>query len=145
MSKFKLKKNELKVFETEVLMKSCVKLTLTNQRIVFEKEQGIFKKKLKVIKIISYENIKVNNNKVSINQIKKMVEIKTIDGNISFNCANVLEAKKIVNKIIELKTGTSFLEKCKNNVDKIGKIANDGGVIVGIATPLIGFLMKKDK
>lgn len=125
MSGYQLEKDEVVLFDKQIIVeefKSEVKLTLTSKKMIFEKEKGIFKKKLKVIDIISIANIKVYKETAQVEQKKANVIIQTIDKNVTLSCSNVSEAKKIADEIINLRTGSN---KLKRNSSKLKKVAND--------------------
>ena len=60
MSNYKLSENEKLLLQEIVGLntkKFKTKLTLTNQKLVFEQEKGLFKKKLELIEIIDLKEI----------------------------------------------------------------------------------------
>ena len=137
MSNYKLDNNEIILFEGQVTVKDLktkVNFTLTSKKIVFEKEKGIFKKKLKAIDIIPLVNIKVYKESVQIKRRKSNITIQTIDRNISLSCSNTFEAKVIVEEIIKIKTGYNIFKRSSNKLKKAINVANDvKNVAVGVA------------
>lgn len=122
MSNYQLKNDEVILYEGQVSFKnSNVKFTLTNQNMIFEKEKGIFKKKLKVIDMIPIENIKMYKEKVQIKQKNSTIKIQATDKNIIFTCSNVLEAKKISEEIINIKTDSNILERAAKKANNLKK------------------------
>ena len=133
MGNYKLKNDEVILFEGQVKIekiKSSAKLTLTSEKMIFEQEKGIFNKKLKVIDMIPLKNIKIYKEKVQIKQKKSVVIIQTIDKIITFSCPNILEAKKIVEKIISIKTNSNVFERGKSKLKKAVDVVNDSKDIV---------------
>lgn len=148
MSSYELKSDETVLLEKVVKFgkkDSDIIFTLTNKNMIFEKEKGILKKKLKVIEIIQIDKIKMIKDKVQIKQKKSTVKIKTKDKNIEFTCNNILDAKKVIQEIINAKTETDFLDRTTNKVDKIYKKTKKVGGIVGkalLTTVVIGSIFK---
>jgi len=133
MSNYQLENDEVILFEGLVTVeefKSKVKFTLTSKKMKFEKEKGIFKRKLKVIDMIPLTNIKVYKEDVQVKQNKANVMIQTIDKNITLSCSNMSEAKNIAEEIINIKTGSN---KFNRNSKKATKIVKDvGNVAKGV-------------
>jgi hypothetical protein len=137
MNNYKLEKDEVILFEGKVIaeeIKSEVKLTLTSKKMIFEKEKGIIKKKLKVIDTISLINIKTYKEDIQIKREKANIIIQTVDKNITLSCSNAFEAKKIIEKIISIKTGSSIMKrtgnKVKNTIGTVGKAVAGTAVVV---------------
>lgn len=127
MNSFKLEGDESLIIETivkYVQINSNVKLTLTNKKIIVEKEKGLFKKKFKVIEKILYDDIKVYKNKVQLKQNKSMVIIQTYKKNISLVCKNIFEARKLMEEIKTIKTGANWFERSKDKLNKVSQIVN---------------------
>ena len=78
---YKLNKKE-KVLLEEIIgfnnKKINTKLTLTCERMIFEKKKGLFKKKWKLIETIYLEEIKKENNIVGLKQNNNILEVETI-------------------------------------------------------------------
>lgn len=133
MNNYQFEKDEVILFEGKVTVeefKSEVKFTLTSKKMIFEKEKGIFKRKLKVIDMIPLTNIKVYKEDVQVKQNKSNVMIQTIDKNITLFCSNMSEAKNIAEQIINIKTGSN---KFNRNSKKATKIVKDvGNVAKGV-------------
>lgn len=121
MSNYKLKNDEAILFEGKVIFENIkpeVKFTLTNKKLIFEKEKGIFKKKLKAFDIIPLENIKIYKDKVLAKNEDLSVTIQTIDKNITFDCSNTSDAKEIVKEIKRLKTSGNKFKKIINAINE---------------------------
>lgn len=139
MNNYKLEKDEVKLSEWQVIadeFQSEVKFTLTSKKMIFEKEKGIFKKKLRVIDMIPLANIKTYKEDIQIKQKNAIIIIQTIDKDITLSCSNALEAKKIKEKIISIKTGSNIMKRTGNKVKKtmgtIGKVLASAGIVVGM-------------
>lgn len=147
-----LKSEEIILLKESVTLENIkpnVQLTLTNERMIFEQEKGLFHKKLKVMDIISIDDIKIYKEKVQIKQKKKMIMMQTIDKNITFSCMNTFVAAKIMNEIIHLKTGSNLLERGKGKIKKAMNVVNDTKDIViaigGIIATIGAFMHRKKK
>lgn len=110
-----LDKDEVILYESKNLKNETI--TLTNKKIIIEKPKHLFTKKQK----INLENIKIYKDKVQIKQKTTKLIITTIDKNIEYNCKNVIEAKKIIEQIITLKTGKNIIDRTTNKTIKITK------------------------
>lgn len=124
MSNYQLKNDEVILYEGQVSfekLKSNINFTLTNQNMIFEKEKGIFKKKLKVIDMIPIENIKMYKEKVQIKQKNSTIKMQTTDKNVAFTCSNALEAKKIIEEIINIKTDSNTLDRAVKKANNLKK------------------------
>lgn len=114
------------------------KLTITEKSINFEKEKGLFKKTYKIVDSIAFEDIKVCNDKVKVSNKKSVVEIETTNKVYTVTCNNNAEAKKLVEKILQIKTGANLLERTSNKVAKIGKAVTKTAASVGTAVASVG-------
>jgi len=99
MENYELKLNEVILYEDTVKyseFKGNLQLTLTSQKIIFEKEKGILKKEKELIDIINLEDIKIYNDKVQIGQKGAEVSIQTINKNIKISFYDIFKANKFV-------------------------------------------------
>lgn len=138
MNNYQLENDEVILFEGLVTveeLKSEVKFTLTSKKMKFEKEKGIFKRKLKTIDIIPLTNIKVYKENVQVKQNKENVMIQTINKNITLSCANMSEAKNIAEEIINIKTGSNKFNRNSKKATKIVK--NVGNVVKGVGEVVV--------
>ncbi len=156
MNNYQLENDESILFVGKVTVeefKSEVKFTLTSKKMIFEKEKGIFKKKLKTIEIIPLTNIKVYKEDVQVKQNKANVMIQTIAKNITLSCSNISEAKNIAEEIINIKTGSNKFnrksKKAKKIVKGIGNVVKDVGEVVAavftIVVPVYKAWKKRNK
>lgn len=150
MSSYKLKKDEVILYEKFVKfgkMNSEVKFTLTSKNMIFEKEKGFFSKKLKVFENIPIDHIKMYKDKVSIKQKKSTIIVQTVKKNIEFTCNNMIEAKKVISKIINIKTDSSFLDRTKKNanktIDVIKEIGETAGKVADVAEVIVSVTQRK--
>lgn len=119
MGNYELLPDEVVLYEgagTSKNYKGTLQLTLTSQKIIFEKEKGLFKKELELIDIISLETVKVYNDTAQIKQKGNTVYVQTVDKNIFIVFSSMLEARKFTGKIVDAVTGTT-LARCSS--DKI--------------------------
>lgn len=133
-----------------------IKFILTSKKMIFEREVGIFKKKKELIDVIPLEKIKIFNGEVQIKQNFSKLEIQTIDRNISIFFSNIIEAKKVNTKLVDMLTKTTTAkreaEKVKGAIDLIDDTLgiDTRGVIKGITEngikgTLINGIIKKKK
>lgn len=118
------------------------KLTITEKTINLEKKKGLFKKVYKIIDSINIEDIKTCNDKVLVTNKNKEVEIETNNKTYKVTCNNMIEAKKITEEIIKIKTGANLLERTSNKVVKISKAAKNTIKTIGNAAGAIGIVAK---
>lgn len=116
-------------------------LTLTSKRMIFEKVTGMFKKTLKVVDEVLLDDIILYKNKVQIKQNKRKLKIQTTNRRIIIIFDSLVEATKVKEKIINLKTGLNMVERTSNNIkDKAVKgatVAAVGTVATGAAYAII--------
>lgn len=130
----KLENDEVVLYEGNIKFGGKAgKLVLTNKNIIFQQEKGIFSKKLKDVKKILIENIKVFNDNVSIKQDNKAVTLGTTEGDVSFECENFLELSKIIGKIKDLRTDSNAFDRVKQKYDKYAKGAIGTVISAGVA------------
>ena len=121
-------------------LKKCVKFTLTNKKLIFAKEKGLFKKTFRIFDEILINSIKIYKDNVQIKQEKETIVIQCIDKTINFSCSNIVEARKVIEEIINIRTGSNVLERNKNRIKKVLNVVNDikdialmiGGIFVAI-------------
>lgn len=126
------------------------KLTITEKTIELEKEKGIFKKTYKVIESISVDDIKVIKDKVQVNNKNSEVIIETINKTLKVVCNNLIEAKKLTEEIIKVKTGENLLERTSSKVVKISNVAKNtiktiGTAVISVGTVAIAIIENKEK
>ena len=112
--------------------KKSTLLTIYENRITFEQLKGLFKKKYKVVDELLIEDIKVLKGKVQIKCKKKDIIINTKDETYKITCDNILEARKIEEELLKLKTGSNILERASGSVVKLSKgVIKTGTAVVG--------------
>lgn len=127
--------NEKIIFEVLVkYQKSDVLLKLTNKNIILEKKKGIFKKKYKIIENILIDHIKVVGDKIKIEHKKKVLKIYTNENEFEFVFENTADARKVLQLIIEFKTGSNLLERTSKKVVKISNVAKKSVKAIGTAS-----------
>ena len=127
--------NEKIIFEALVKYgNSDVLLKLTNKNLILEKKKGLFKKKYKIVENILAEDIKVVGDKVKIEQKKKVLKICTNEKEFEIVFENTADARKAAQLIIELKTGSSLLERTSKKVVKISNVAKKSVKAIGTAS-----------
>lgn len=119
MAKYELQSDEVILYEgmvTSKIYKGNLQLTLTSQKIIFEKEKGLFKKERELIDIILLENIKFYNDTAQIKQKGADVEIQTTEKNITLVFSGMLDARKFTGKIIDTVTGTTLAKRSSEKI-----------------------------
>ena len=134
----KLENDEVVVSEYEIFYgKELIeaKLTLTSKNVIIQQERGLIFKSLKVVEKTSYSDIKVYKNKARISQSGVNVVIETINGNVEFASCNVIESKKIIEKIITIMTDKNILTRTAETALKVvkGVAYGTGAVAAGLA------------
>ena len=109
MENSQLTKEERIYFEDIIKLanvRAKMKLIVTNQKLIFQKEKGFFQKKFKLYGTVLMDNIKVlKDNKVLVTREEEMITIHTIDDDITLYCSNASTARKLVKIIKEIKVG----------------------------------------
>lgn len=100
-------------------LKGYIKVTLTEKKITFEKLKGFFSKKLRVVDIVSIDDIKLYKDKPGIKIKDNMVKINTIKGDYTFICDTQSIAKKFYSELIDIKTGTDAIGRGANRIKKV--------------------------
>ncbi|MBQ8559665.1 MAG: hypothetical protein IJ439_06770 [Tyzzerella sp.] len=134
MANYELQSDEVILYEgmiTSKAYKGNLQLTLTSQKIILEKEKGVFKKERELLDIISLESIKFYNEAAQIKQKGTDVEIQTVDKNITLVFSSMLEARKFTGKIVDTVTGTTL---AKRSSDKIKGVFNMVDETLGLDT-----------
>lgn len=114
MGNFELQSDEVILYEGTVTSKEYkgnLLLTLTSQKIILEKEKGLFKKDRELVDKVLLENVKFYNDSVQIKQKGDSVEIQTVAKNISMSFSGLLEARKFTGKIVDAVTGTTLAKR----------------------------------
>lgn len=119
MANYELQSDEVILYEgmvTSKIYKGNLQLTLTSQKIIFEKEKGLFKKERELIDIILLENIKFYNDTAQIKQKGADVEIQTTEKNINLVFSGMHDARKFTRKIIDTVTGTTLAKRSSEKI-----------------------------
>lgn len=137
-----MENNEIKiVYETIVKYnkpKFDTKLTITEKTISLEKKKGLFKKVYKTIDSINIEDIKTRNDKVQVINKNTKVEIETNNKIYKVTCSNIIEAKKLTEEIIKIKTGANLIERTSSKVVKFGKTVAKTATTIGGVVASVG-------
>lgn len=64
--------------------------------------------------------------------------IETINKTLKVSCNNIVEAKKLTEEIIKVKTGENLLERTSNKVAKIGKVVAKTATTIGGVVASVG-------
>ena len=106
------------------------KLILTNKNLIFYKEKGIFSRKLRADKKVLVNSIKVHKDNVSIKQNNKTITMQTAVGDVTFECKNIFEAGKLVNKIKDVRTDSNVVDRAYKKYNNF-KTSDVGKALVG--------------
>ena len=140
MSNYKLADDEVLLYCTTVIYddNEDILFSLTNKNLIFEKVKGIVKKNLKVIKKIGIDKIKVYKNNVQIKQRDNKLIIQTIDEKIEFSLSNKIEAKKLMNQIIHIKTGDDLANR---TAKKITSFIGEHKAVIALTSAVVGYAL----
>lgn len=134
MKNYELKSNEVILYEEVVKyseFKGSLKLTLTSQKIILEKERGMIKKERELVDVINLEDIKIYNDKIQAQQKGSEVNIQTTNKNIKILFDSIFKANKFSTQIINAITGKSITER---GADKIKGAISTVDDVLGIDT-----------
>lgn len=128
MANYELRPDEVILYEGTATCnsyKGSLLLTLTSQKIVFEKEKGLFKKERELIEILPLESVKFYNDAAQIKQKGSEVEVQTTEKNLAMVFSGMFEARKFTGKIIDAVTGTTLAKRGSNKVKDAFAIVDD--------------------
>ena len=128
MVNYELRSDEVVLFEGSVSSKNykgSILLTLTSNKLVFEREKGLFKKERELIDIIALDTVKIYNDSVQIKQKGDTVEIQTINANITLIFSGMLEARRFVGKIVDAITGTTLAKRSSEKIKDAFSMVDD--------------------
>lgn len=128
MGNIVLKEDEVVLYEGSVSSseyRGSQKITLTSNKIVFEREKGFFKKEIEITDTIFLEQVKIYNEVAQIKQKGDSVAIQTTDKNITLSFSGVLEARKFTNKAIDAVTGTTLAKRSSNKIKNAFEMIDD--------------------
>lgn len=132
--------NEKVFFEALVKYRNSkfnILLNITNQNIILEKKKGFIKKEYKVIEKICIDDIKIINDKVKIEHKKNILYIHTKNKKFKIIFGGSSEARKAMGLIINIKTGSTLLERTSKKVVKFTKTTGRSvKAIAGVALVL---------
>ena len=105
--------------------KGSIYITLTSQKLVVEKETGVFKKVRELLDSIALEKVKVYNGTAQVKQKGSDVEIQTVEKNITFTFSGMIEARKFTGKIIDTVTGTTLAQRVSDKTKGAFEMVDD--------------------
>lgn len=105
--------------------KGSIYITLTSQKLVVEKETGVFKKVRELLDSIALENVKIYNGTAQVKQKGGDVEIQTVEKNITFTFSGMIEARKFTGKIIDTVTGTTLAQRVSDKTKGAFEMVDD--------------------
>lgn len=125
---YELQPDEVVLYEGTVTCnayKGSLQITLTSQKIVFERDKGFFKKERELIDVIMLESVKFYNETAQIKQKGAEVEVQTVEKNITVVFSGMLEARKFTGKIVDAVTGTTLAKRGSNKMKGAFDIVDD--------------------
>ena len=128
MGNYELLADEVVLYEGAITSKNykgTLQLTLTSQKIIFEKENGVFKKERGLIDILPLETVKVYNGAAQVKRKGNTVEVQTIDKNIVIVFAGVLEARKFISNAVNAVTGTTLAHRSSDKIKDAFNMVDD--------------------
>lgn len=93
MTIYEMQPDEVILYEGNVSCpkyKGNLQVVLTSQKVVFEKEKGLFKKEHELVGIIPLESVKLYNDAVQIKQKGSVVEMQTVGENLMWGLPRIL-------------------------------------------------------
>lgn len=136
--------NEMKILYEIIVKydkpKFDTKLTITEKTINLEKKKGLFKKVYKIIDSINVDDIKIHKDKVLVTNKNTEIEIETNNKTYKFTCNNMIEAKKLTEEIIKIKTRANLLESTSSKVIKFIKTTKKTIKTIGTIVASVGAL-----
>ena len=128
MENYELIDDEVALYEGVVTSKNykgTLQLTLTSQKIIFEREHGLFKKERELIDILPLDSVKVYNNAAQVKQKGNTVELQTVGKNVPIVFSGMLDARRFTAKTIEAVTGTSAARRASNKIKDAINLVDD--------------------
>lgn len=128
MANYELQPEEVVLYEGEVtckVYKGNLQMTLTSQKVVFEKEKGLFKKERELVDIIPLESVKIYNNAAQIKQKGAEVEVQTVEKNLAIEFSGMIEARKFTGKIVDAVTGTTLAKRSSDKIKDAFTMVDD--------------------
>lgn len=117
-------------YEEEGEKNSRANFVLTSKKMIFEItniiSKGLFKREeQKETKIINLNDIKIYNGEVQCKQKSDQIMIQSKDKDFSITLDGIIEAKKVIIKIIDATTNTSMVKRGSNKVKSALDIVDD--------------------
>ena len=128
MANFELLSDEVLLYEGTAICKAYkgnLQLTLTSQKLVFEKEKGLFKKERELVDVIPLESVKFYNDAAQIKQNGSEVEVQTIEKKLTIVFSGMLEARKFTGNVINAVTGTTLAKRGSNLIKDAFTMVDD--------------------
>lgn len=128
MANYDLLSDEVVLYEGNAssnMHKGSLVVTLTSQKLVIEREKGLFKKEKELIEIIALDTIKVHNDAAQIKQKGSTVELQTVEVNIALTFTGMLEARKFSSKAVDAVTGTTLAQRSSEKIKGVINIVDD--------------------
>ncbi len=125
---YTLEANEAVLYEGYVSCKDykgTIYITLTSQKLVIEKESGVFKKVREIQDSIGLADVKIYNDTAQVKQKMGDVEIQTIAKNITFTFSGMIEARKFTSKLIDTVTGTTLAKRVSDKTKGAFEMVDD--------------------
>lgn len=128
MANYELQPEEVVLYEGAVTRKAYkgnLLMTLTSQKLIFEKEKGLFKKERELVDIILLESVKFYNDAAQIKQKGSEVEVQTVEQNLTILFSGMIEARKFTGKIVDAVTGTTLAKRSSNKIKDAFTMVDD--------------------
>ena len=129
------------IFETLIKYKKDrfdTKLVINDSSVIFEKKRLFSKDKYRIIDSFNIEDILSYKDKIQIKNNKTTINIKTNNKKYSFICSDMKDTKKIIDTILNIKTGKTKLERRSSKaISSSKKFVRNVKAIRGIGSALI--------
>lgn len=128
MANFELQADEVILYEGAVstnIHKGNLLMTLTSQKIVLEREKGLFKKERELVDTLLLEEVKFYNDAPQIKQKGSAVDVQTSSENITITFSGMIEARKFTGKIVDAVTGTTLAKRVSDKTKDAFNMVDD--------------------
>ena len=129
------------IFETLIKYKKDrfdTKLVINDSSVIFEKKRLFSKDKYRIIDSFNIEDILSYKDKIQIKNNKTTINIKTNNKKYIFICSDMKDTKKIIDTILNIKTGKTKLERRSSKaISSSKKFVRNVKAIRGIGSALI--------
>lgn len=132
MGNFELQADEVILYEGAVstnIHKGNLLITLTSQKIVLEREKGLFKKERELVDSLPLDEVKYYNDAPQVKQKGSAVDVQTSSENLTITFSGMIEARKFTGKIVDAVTGTTLAKRVSDKTKDVLHEQTKQGII----------------